>query len=729
MLRRAWFVLGALLVSVTLPACTSSVVENVGGQSSTSGGTGGSTASCGDGQLDPGEACDDGNPLAGDGCSADCHVEPGFTCTGSPSTCATTCGDGVAGGTEQCDDGNATPGDGCSADCHVELGWGCTGEPAVCATVCGDGHLLGAEACDDGNLSGGDGCSATCAVEPGWACAGSPSVCTPSCGDGIVSGAEQCDDGNTQSGDGCSAACAVEVGWQCSGAGPGSCAAVCGDGLQVGAEQCDDGNTQSGDGCSATCTPEAGFVCGDGVKVVGEECDDGNTVAGDCCSPTCQVEAGCEVEVNDTLATANAFAAVAVAGKVKGFIQPGTDKDVFSVVVPPGAKGNLHAVVLDGFLGKTCASNQLDSFLTIYDQNGATLGTDDDSGDGFCSQLSLNTLSPGTFYVEVRKSNFGGPTVTFDYTLQIDLQLAICGNGIKESGEACDDGNLANGDGCSSQCLLESTLAEVEPNDSFGQADANAAAVPALLFTGDALIAGSIGTPTDKDTFKLTLAAPTVIRFETFDLSLDDCATSTKTKLTVFNSAFLQVATDTTSGIASCSAIVYPLPAGTFYVQVASAGTGTVPGYYLQLKTQADAGAEAEPNDALGTATTFTGTDAAMSADHTLNADADFYAVTVPAGKSIRAELIEGPGGAKACDGGGIDSRLTLFDAATTQLADDDDSGRGFCSMIDGTGSAPLHAGAHGLAAGTYYLRVASSMFAMNGPQGQFTYRLQVTVR
>lgn len=38
---------------------------------------------CGDGQVDPGEMCDDGNPLDGDGCSASCGVENGWSCTGS----------------------------------------------------------------------------------------------------------------------------------------------------------------------------------------------------------------------------------------------------------------------------------------------------------------------------------------------------------------------------------------------------------------------------------------------------------------------------------------------------------------------------------------------------------------------------------------------------------------------------------------------------------------------
>src|SRR6266704_770638 len=37
--------------------------------------------SCGNGTLDAGEACDDGNGLPGDGCSATCDVETDYTCT------------------------------------------------------------------------------------------------------------------------------------------------------------------------------------------------------------------------------------------------------------------------------------------------------------------------------------------------------------------------------------------------------------------------------------------------------------------------------------------------------------------------------------------------------------------------------------------------------------------------------------------------------------------------
>ncbi len=61
---------------------------------------------CGDGRVDPGERCDDGNLVGGDGCRSDCTVEA--------------CGDGLLDAGEVCDDGNLAVGDGCDARCRVE---------------------------------------------------------------------------------------------------------------------------------------------------------------------------------------------------------------------------------------------------------------------------------------------------------------------------------------------------------------------------------------------------------------------------------------------------------------------------------------------------------------------------------------------------------------------------------------------------------------------------------
>jgi len=61
---------------------------------------------CGDGTLDPGEECDDGGRISGDGCSSQCRIE--------------VCGNGTRDAGEGCDDGNLDGGDGCSATCRTE---------------------------------------------------------------------------------------------------------------------------------------------------------------------------------------------------------------------------------------------------------------------------------------------------------------------------------------------------------------------------------------------------------------------------------------------------------------------------------------------------------------------------------------------------------------------------------------------------------------------------------
>jgi cysteine-rich repeat protein len=109
---------------------------------------------CGDNTVntDQGEECDDGNAVGGDGCSAFCLNE---TCAPVDATCsvnadccsgscvgnicqqaAGACGDGILDVGESCDDGNTTGGDGCSATCQVEPGYTCPGS-GTCMRSCG----------------------------------------------------------------------------------------------------------------------------------------------------------------------------------------------------------------------------------------------------------------------------------------------------------------------------------------------------------------------------------------------------------------------------------------------------------------------------------------------------------------------------------------------------------------------------------------------------------------
>jgi len=122
---------------------------------------------CGNGLLEPGEDCDDGNTTLGDGCSTGCEIE------------VPVCGNGIEDPDEACDDGNTVDDDFCRNDCTLP--------------VCGDGVTQGSETCDDGNTVDDDSCRNDCTL--------------PVCGDGVTQGSEACDDGNTVAGDGCEPDC------------------------------------------------------------------------------------------------------------------------------------------------------------------------------------------------------------------------------------------------------------------------------------------------------------------------------------------------------------------------------------------------------------------------------------------------------------------------------------------------------------------------------------------
>jgi cysteine-rich repeat protein len=57
------------------------------------------------------------------------QITPRQCATGVPSPC---CGNGVIEGGEVCDDGDFSSGDGCNLACRVEFGFTCTGQPSVC---------------------------------------------------------------------------------------------------------------------------------------------------------------------------------------------------------------------------------------------------------------------------------------------------------------------------------------------------------------------------------------------------------------------------------------------------------------------------------------------------------------------------------------------------------------------------------------------------------------------
>ncbi len=161
------------------------------------------SSECGNGTVESGEECDDGNDIDDDECSNKCKNNNGET--------KAECGNSIVETGEECDDGNDIDDDDCSNQCKKNLKDWATPNPGP-ATACGDGFLEAGEICEIGQPPA-EG-------NTGWECIKKDGICvwqTPNavCGNGIKEDGEDCDDGNNVPGDGCSKKCKTEADTVC----------------------------------------------------------------------------------------------------------------------------------------------------------------------------------------------------------------------------------------------------------------------------------------------------------------------------------------------------------------------------------------------------------------------------------------------------------------------------------------------------------------------------------
>jgi len=210
---------------------------------------------------------------------------------------------------------------------------------------------------------------------------------------------------------------------QLSGSNP--VPAVCGDGNAINDfEDCDDGNLEDGDGCSSHCLNE-------GISTTTNE--DGEVFSDELCG--------------------NANPAASVAEYVSSinniWIDAGEECDDGNLIDNDGCSSQCLNEG-SGAGGVVCGNGDIGPGEDCDDGNTSP-------GDG-CSGICLYEGSP--------QLNLACSTVTsFSTSADIascsgNVLFAACGNGVNEAGEACDDGNVLDGDGCSSNCLFENPTAQ-----------------------------------------------------------------------------------------------------------------------------------------------------------------------------------------------------------------------------------------------------------------------------
>lgn len=279
-------------------------------------------ASCGNGIVEPNEACDHGmlNGTANDGCKADCN----WVCVNAATDCATAA--------PACQVNQCTQAHTCAAvadatknnmSCGVNLV--CNNGACVAPTaVCGNGTIETGEQCDfgNGNNGPGTGCESNCQ----FSCQSAP---TDTCNDSnACNGTESCGavTVNGHAGKKCSSTASLPNGTMC-GTGKicltqACVTSTCGDLFTDTAkgETCDPPNNTT---CDASCHT---ITCGDSVRAGSEQCDDGNTTNLDGCDSSCKFEQCHRVNMlsmpfnTDTYCTANALGGSIVGGTAQGQI-------------------------------------------------------------------------------------------------------------------------------------------------------------------------------------------------------------------------------------------------------------------------------------------------------------------------------------------------------------------------------------------------------------------------
>lgn len=155
-----------------------------------------------------------------------------------------------------------------------------------------------------------------------------------------------------------------------------------------------------------------------------------------------------ENEINDTRGGADEIDTLARAG-VLGRVNVNLDIDWFHF---QGVQdGILEARIEQGM----CPPGVR---LELYDEVSTTpMFGAQSNANGDCPRLEVPELDARDYFLKLSRQGATGMVENLPYLLSAVVFPPDCGNGVREAGEACDDGNRADGDVCAYDCQISAT--------------------------------------------------------------------------------------------------------------------------------------------------------------------------------------------------------------------------------------------------------------------------------
>lgn len=513
------------------------------------------------------------------------------------------------------------------------------------------------------------------------------------CGNGAVDVGEVCD------GEALGGATCVSLGYP---GGQLACGPTCNYDLSTceGSENCIDGLDNDGDSLVDCEEPKCASECGSACQsppVLGDGDDPNGTTTGH----------------------ANSLQASCVA-------QSGPD---VAYVITPTQTGALDLTLFENGSGPLSVSVR-----TACGSAASEIGCSNSYAPGAADQKMLSvpvTIGQPVFVV----IDGDGAASEGPYILLAVTRALFCGDGYEDAPEACDDGNMNNGDGCSATCQVEAN--EVEQNGTLQTA--NLVTQPWFA---------EIAPAGDQDLVKITLAQAGGLAVWTDGVGNGRCFDGSMDSMITLLDSGGQVLASNDDHAGGCSlASAANLAAGTYYARIqagsaASAASETFP-YRLFTSTfqcgdgtvavgeECDDGNamngdgctsackvevnETEPNNTVALADTYS---SPWIARVDPDGDVDVVTVNVPAaGGKIIAKTSDPTGGSGCLSA--IDTFVEVLDSAGSVIAVNDDVAGGYCSSVT----------AMNLAAGKYHVRVQAPPVLGASNVYIYSYKLDIQVQ